>query len=151
MNTAGRGWELAENSILYWLLVAYRAAHLTNLASSPEQQLRSAMRDADHRLRRSTHPSDAKVVEFLRPIATRVMMDGNDQIRKRAERAEMKLAIYRLSEAFGALGDIRCAQCGDPAKHHCLEDDEDNPGELEMALYRVDRYYAGRCSNWPAR
>jgi len=28
--------------------------------------------------------------------------------KERAERAEMQLAIYRLSDAFGALGAIRC-------------------------------------------
>lgn len=117
----GRGWELAEHSVLYWLLVAYRMAHLGHLRSCSEIQ-RSAEQDADHRLRRSTHPSDAKVVDLLRPISAYVMRACGDQAMASLQKIEQELAIWKLSEAFGQLGAIRCKGCGYPAdQHHDLD------------------------------
>lgn len=175
-------WELAENSVLYWLLVAFRAAHLQGFKDDASV-LRSAERDANFRLRHSNNPHDQKVVEFLRPISTRLMMAGNDQavaraeraeaalealkaraldaeeersererltnqaesienligssgegdlvdevraVRDRGRRAEMKLAIYQLSDAFRHLGEAMLQQrcmCGDSRVLHGGEHD----------------------------
>jgi len=118
--SANQDFELAENSVLYWLLVAYRSAHIHHFESD-EATLRSAERDANFRLRTSNNPYDRKIVKFLRSISTRLIMVGDDQTVARAARLEMKLSIYQYSDAFASLGAIPCRICGHPASEHFQE------------------------------